>query len=400
MKTSGLAARLTETARGRTSRVIPSRPPDGNRGRKRAEKGVRHLLFAQVVLGGQIEKYAMLEYPRHRASYDDTGRFRPSAQIVIATGSRARVDSSRLTTHLESTTRWGADRMSRIGSSGLVGVDRTILNSLLRAQNKQSEAGLRLATMQRINNGSDDPAGLIATETMRAELVAIDAAERNAGRAAAAVKLADSGLSQISSLLNTVRAAVLDSSSNMISDAERAANQIEIDAALEAIDRVVNTTSLGGVDLLQGGDVTFLFSPDPANTTSLTLPDVSTESLGDESGTLSQLASGGTASLDRGSLDHDSLAGAIEILDAASSQVLEARAELGAFDKFTIDSSRVIAQSAETNLTAAISQIFDADIAVETANFIKAQILSSATVASLRITSERRSLVHDLLAAI
>ena len=254
--------------------------------------------------------------------------------------------------------------------------------------------------MQRINNGSDDPAGLIATETMRAELVAIDAAERNAGRAAAAVKLADSGLSQISSLLNTVRAAVLDSSSNMISDAERAANQIEIDAALDAIDRVVNTTSLGGVDLLQGGDVTFLFSPDPANTTSLTLPDVSTESLGDESGTLSQLASGGTASLDRGSLDHDSLAGAIEILDAASSQVLEARAELGAFDKFTIDSSRVIAQSAETNLTAAISQIFDADIAVETANFIKAQILSSATVASLRITSERRSLVHDLLAAI
>ncbi len=77
-----------------------------------------------------------------------------------------------------------------------------------------------------------------------------------------------------------------------------------------------------------------------------------------------------------------------------------ARAELGAFDKFTIDSSRVIAQSAETNLTASISQIFDADIAVETANFIKAQILSSATVASLRITSERRSLVHDLLAAI
>ena len=142
--------------------------------------------------------------------------------------------------------------MSRIGSNGLVGIDLTILKSLASAQNKLNTASLRLATFQRINSGSDDPAGLIATEALRAELVAFEAAERNAGRAAAAISVADSGLGQVSSLLNTIREKVLDSSSNLISDAERAANQIEIDAALEAIDRIGNTTSLGGVNLLQG----------------------------------------------------------------------------------------------------------------------------------------------------
>ena len=285
--------------------------------------------------------------------------------------------------------------MSRIGSNGLVGIDLTILNSLAKAQSQLNTASLRLATFQRINSGSDDPAGLIATEALRAELVAFEAAERNAGRAAAAISVADSGLGQVSSLLNTIREKVLDSSSNLISDAERAANQIEIDAALEAIDRIGNTTSLGGVSLLQGGDLTFLFSPDPANTIDLALPEISAETLGNGSEALSQLGIGGTASLDSNNLQK-----AIDILDAASSQVLQARAELGAFDKFTIDSSIAIAQSAQVNLSSAISEIFDADIAVEAANLIKSQILVDATISSLQSSNQRRSLITDLLGTI
>ena len=285
--------------------------------------------------------------------------------------------------------------MSRIGSNGLVGIDLTILKSLASAQDKLSKASLRLATFQRINSGSDDPAGLIATENLRAELVAFEAAERNAGRAAAAISVADSGLSQVSSLLNVVREKVLDSSSNLISDAERAANQIEIDAALEAIDRIGNTTSLGGVSLLQGGDLTFLFSPDPANTIDLALPEISAETLGNGTEALSELGIGGTASLDSNNLQK-----AIDILDAASSQVLQSRAELGAFDKFTIDSSIAIAQSAQVNLSSAISQISDADIAVEAANLVKAQILVEATISSLSSSNQRRSLITDLLRTI
>ena len=62
--------------------------------------------------------------------------------------------------------------MSRIGST-LAGFDRAIQNNLLRSFTKLNESNLRLATLKRINKGSDDPAGLIAYEQLVSELTAV-----------------------------------------------------------------------------------------------------------------------------------------------------------------------------------------------------------------------------------
>ena len=271
--------------------------------------------------------------------------------------------------------------MSRIGST-LAGVDRAIQNNLLRSFSKLNESNLRLATLKRINSSSDDPAGLIAYEQLVSELTAVNQAQTNAARAVTVVRTADSGLSQVSRLLNTIRDRLL-ASAGTTSKTEQAANQIEINAALEAIDRFSGGT---------GEDLTFLFSVDPGDAVTLTLPDVRTVALGGASGRLSDLAEGGTASIRSGNISD-----AIKILDEASSQVLDARGRLGAFEKSTIGSSLAVLGTTEVNLSAAISRIGDADVAAETSLLVRNQILANSAIAMAGLANQNRRSISSLL---
>ena len=93
----------------------------------------------------------------------------------------------------------------------------------------------RLGTGFRINNGKDDPAGLIASEGLRAEKRAIGAAMYNIARAQNVVSSAEGGLDEVSKLLLELEE-LIDKSSNEagLSDAERNANQLQIDAVLDS----------------------------------------------------------------------------------------------------------------------------------------------------------------------
>ena len=140
--------------------------------------------------------------------------------------------------------------MSRINTN----VPSIVAQRVLNMQNERLTTSLqRLSTGLRINQGKDDPAGLIASEQMRTEMVAIEASQRNITRATQVVAVAESGLSQITEMLKDLEQLVdLSSNDAAITDDERAANQLEIDAILESIDRVANSTELQGRKLLNG----------------------------------------------------------------------------------------------------------------------------------------------------
>jgi len=284
--------------------------------------------------------------------------------------------------------------MTRIGNS-FGGVDLSAQNALNRAISALTESSTRLATLSRINRGSDDPAGLIALEQLRAELTSLEAAGSNAAQAASTIHVTDSGLAQVGELLNTIQGKLVESASEgTLSPEQRAANQIEIDAALEAIDRIGNTTALGGRKLLDGSaaSLTFAFSSNPAETSNLSLPTIATTTLGSTASVLASLRSGGANSLASGNY-----ASAAEAVNAARNQVLSARAQAGAFERFTIDSTREVLASSQENLSAAISRIGDTDVALESSRLIRAQILTQAAVGALRIVNHRRELVLGLL---
>jgi len=279
----------------------------------------------------------------------------------------------------------------RVGST-LSGIDLIAQHSLLQAYNQVDLSSVRLSTMRRINSGSKDPAGLIAVENLRAELTAINEATDNAARAGAVVRTADSALCQVSSLLNTVEGNVVAALSGGRSDAELAALQMEIDAALEAVNRIGDSTSFGGKKLLEGGEMTFVLSPDASDVSTLSLPAISTSTLGGPAGLLSNLGSGGSASLADGDL-----AAAVEVLDAASSQVLGAQARLGAFENCAIKPAVRVLESMEENLSAAFSQIFDTDTAEESARLVRSQILVKASISSVLLAGQSRSQIGNLL---
>jgi flagellin-like hook-associated protein FlgL len=132
--------------------------------------------------------------------------------------------------------------------------------SSLRAQHRlgRTNEGLkrsieRLSSGLRINNGRDDPAGLASSEVLRSDIVGVRQAITNSQRAGQLVATADSALGEVGSLLLDIRSLVQEAANSATLSADQlAANQIQIDASLEAIDRVSASTSFQGKRLLDG----------------------------------------------------------------------------------------------------------------------------------------------------
>jgi len=128
-----------------------------------------------------------------------------------------------------------------------------LLNILNRTSADQATSLTRLSTGYRINKGADDPAGLIAVQSLNAELTGVDAALGNAQRAKSFLGVADGALKEVSSLLTEIESlAAKSTSSGGLSAAEIAANQAQIDSAIASIDRIVRTTTFNGKNLLDG----------------------------------------------------------------------------------------------------------------------------------------------------
>jgi flagellin len=141
--------------------------------------------------------------------------------------------------------------MSRINTN----ISSMVATRILGAQNRSLTTSLdRLSTGLRINTGKDDPAGLIASELLRSEKVAIGAALTNIARANNVVASAEGGLDEINKLMTELED-LIDRSANEagISDDERDANQLQIDSILESINRIAVSTEFQGKKLLAGG---------------------------------------------------------------------------------------------------------------------------------------------------
>ncbi len=140
--------------------------------------------------------------------------------------------------------------MSRINTN----IQSMIAARILGNNNKGMNQSLqRLSTGLRINTGRDDPAGLIASETMRAEKTAITAAIENAEAADNMVGVAEAALGEISNLLLDLEDLV-DRTANdaALSSTEVEANQLQIDSILSSINRISQSVTYKGEKILNG----------------------------------------------------------------------------------------------------------------------------------------------------
>ena len=140
--------------------------------------------------------------------------------------------------------------MTRINTN----VPSLVAQNRLQTSNIDLQTALtRLSTGLRINSGADDPAGLIASEALRSEITSLGKALSNTRRASQIISTADSALGQVSNLLNDIRGLVVEAAnSGALSEDEIAANQLQIDSSLEAINRIAASTTFQGRKLLDG----------------------------------------------------------------------------------------------------------------------------------------------------
>ncbi|MGF1633405.1 MAG: flagellin [Phycisphaerae bacterium] len=140
--------------------------------------------------------------------------------------------------------------MTRINTN----VNSLISQRVLNQNNKSlNESLTRLSTGLKINSGKDNPAGLIASENLRAEKTGISQAMANAERANNIIATAEGGLTEISALLNEMQQLVGEAAnSGGLSPEELDANQLQVDSILSTMNRLAQSTSFQGVKLLNG----------------------------------------------------------------------------------------------------------------------------------------------------
>jgi flagellin len=140
------------------------------------------------------------------------------------------------------------------------------LRNVQKANSLLNTSLQRLSTGIKINNGRDNPSGLIASEALRLQITTIEQSIKNSNRANNVIGTADSALGEIGGLINQVRGLVQEGLNvGALSQEETEANQAQIDAALSAINRISANTTFAGDKLIDGSK---------AFTTSLTTSDL------------------------------------------------------------------------------------------------------------------------------
>ena len=148
-------------------------------------------------------------------------------------------------------------------------LSQTAQNNLQRATSGFQTSLERLSSGLKINRGADGPAALVISEKQRAQIAGLKTAIDNSEKASSLVQTAEGALNEINSLLVKVRSLAIDSANEGVNDSDAlAANQAEIDNALETINRIASNTQFGTKKLLNGeagktgtptdSDVTFL----------------------------------------------------------------------------------------------------------------------------------------------
>jgi len=230
----------------------------------------------------------------------------------------------------------------------------------------------RLSSGLRINSAADDAAGLAISVGMNAQVKSMNQAVRNANDGVSLAQTAEGSLNETTNLLTRMRELAQESATGTVSNTQRTSIQNEFTQLSSEIDRIANATQFNGANLLDGTLSTGIsFQIGTNNTANDSI------SLSVTSATSSALGLGATA-VSTQATAQSSLA----MIDSALASVSTLRGTLGAVQN-RLQSSISNIQVAVENVSAAMSRIRDVDVAAETANMTRANILVQAGVSIL-----------------
>jgi len=246
----------------------------------------------------------------------------------------------------------------------------------------------RLSSGYRINRAGDDAAGLAISENLRAQIRGLKQASRNAQDGVSLVQVAEGGLNEVSSILIRLRELGVQAASDTIGPVERQFLNVEYDQLISEIDRISDATEFNGTTLLNGAGVLLDFQVGTRNdpnvdrlTFDASKADSNTAALGIN---LTSVA------------DKASAQNSLSAIDSAIVSVSAMRADFGAIQNRLMSTINNIAISVE-NLAAANSRVRDVDVAEETAELTRSNVLMQAGTSVLAQANQTSAAAISLL---
>jgi flagellin len=252
----------------------------------------------------------------------------------------------------------------------------------------QRQSTERISSGSKINRAADDAAGLAITERMRAQIRSIRQDVRNANDGISMIQTAEGAMTEVGNILVRFREVSMQAASDTISDIERGFIDKEVQQLKQEMDRIALSTEFGGRKLLAGQGDTISVQVGLNNNSIADQIAFDTSKL--------NVSADGLGLADFKVTDRDGARENLSVVDEASRMLVENRAELGALQnrfQSTVNNLTVYNE----NLTEAQSRIKDTDIAEETSNMIKSQILQQAGVAILSQANSSNMLALKLI---
>ena len=294
--------------------------------------------------------------------------------------------------------------------------------SLTSATSNMQNAITRLSTGLRVNHAGDDAAGLCVAQGLETLIRGNSRAKLNIQDGLNMMYIAEGGMEGVTEDLQRIRELCVQVASDIYSPEQKQTLMNEIQQRLEDIDVIANTTSFNGVVLTNGtnpekmtiqsgsgwDEVNNSIDIAPALTNMLTsalgiklnivaiTETVDTKvSVGNMTYTENGVA--GTA-INGSNWDSDMVRAYIAKLDDAINLIAENRSSLGAYQNRLTSASNNLTIMNE-NYEQSKSQIMDADMAEESANMVKYQVLQQTSATMLAQANQIPSIALTLLGA-
>ena len=273
--------------------------------------------------------------------------------------------------------------------------------NLNKATSSMNQAMERLSTGYKINKAADDAAGLFVASTMTSQIGGSEKARDNANIGINMLQTAEGSLTTIQDNLQRIRDLTVQAGNQVYSAESLQAMQMEVDARLAEITRIADVAEFNGLKLLSHasamGDVTLQVG---ANSNAAENTIILTDVFTDTSVTANGLDVGSTkyANAFKGG-DTDQIKDAqayLSAIDMALETIATKRSKIGAFQNRLNSAIDTLTVNIE-NLSAARSTIQDTDVAVESSNYIKNQILQQSTTAMLSAANQAPSIALSLI---
>ena len=264
-----------------------------------------------------------------------------------------------------------------------------VQRNLSKATSSLATSMQRLSTGMKINNAGDDAAGLALSEKINGQLSSSDVCKNNAQTGLNMLSIADGDLDVINQNLQRIKDLAVQSANGVYSDEERLSMDQEVQLRLEEINRIADSSTFSDVNLLDGTIQDMVLQIGAGSDIDQNTIDISGAF---QEAHVSSLGIQANASIST----VDAARTMIDAIDEAVNNISSRRSIIGA-SMNRLDSTIDRIDIRKENLQSTYSTIRDTDIASESSELTKQQILQQSAATLLQQANQTPSLALTLI---